>query len=98
MKLRQYRNILYSFYCMLLSATAITLAVQGDANAETITLDINQAIERAHNTDPRISEKEKLVQVARGLLQEANGAESWLIDANAFVGLSPSVKGGVFED
>lgn len=68
------------------------------ANAETIVLDVNQAVERAHNTDPRISEKEKLVQVARGMLEEAEGAKSWVIDLNTFVGFAPSVKGGIFED
>jgi len=69
-----------------------------NVNAETIVLDVNQAVERAQNTDPRISEKQKLVEVARGLLREAKGAQSWIVDANTFVGLSPSVKGGVFED
>lgn len=66
--------------------------------ADKIVLDINQAVERAHNTDPRISEKEKLVDVGRGLLLEAQGGESWIFDFNTFVGLAPDVKGGVFED
>lgn len=68
------------------------------AQAETITLDINQARERAYNTDPRIAEKEKLVDAARGLLEEANGAESWIYDVNSFIGLAPDVKGGILED
>lgn len=61
-------------------------------------LDIKQAVERAQNTDPRISEKEQLVEVARGMLEEAQGAKSFIIDLNSFVGLAPSVKGGIFED
>ena len=69
-----------------------------NANAETIVLDLAQAIERAHNTDPRISEKEKLVDVARGMLEEAQGAESWIFDVNSFMGVAPDVRGGVFED
>ena len=44
--------------------------------AETVILNLDQAVERAFNTDPRISEKQKLVEVARGLVQEAEGAES----------------------
>ena len=68
------------------------------AHAENIVLDINQALERAYNTDPRISEKEKLVDAARGLLEEANGAESWMFDVNTFLGLAPDVKGGILED
>jgi outer membrane protein TolC len=66
--------------------------------AETVQLDIDQARERAYNTDPRISEKEKLVDAARGLLDEARGAESWIYDVNAFMGLAPDIKGGIFED
>lgn len=68
------------------------------AYADNIVLDVEKAVERAHNTDPRISEKEKLVDVGRGLLAEAHGGESWIFDVNAFVGFSPDVKGGVFED
>ncbi|MEJ2180924.1 MAG: TolC family protein [Gammaproteobacteria bacterium] len=68
------------------------------ANAETVILNLDQAVERAFNTDPRISEKQKLVEVARGLVQEAEGAESWIFDVNTFLGLSPDVKGGIFED
>jgi outer membrane protein len=76
---------------------ALVLPV-ANADAETITLDVNQALERAYNTDPRISEKKKLVDAARGLLEEAKGAESWIFDVNSFMGLSPDVKGGIFED
>lgn len=68
------------------------------AHAETIELDVQQAFERAKNTDPRISEKEKLVDVGRGLLLEARGGESWIFDFNTFLGFAPDVKGGVFED
>jgi hypothetical protein len=68
------------------------------AMAETLVLNIDQVVERAFNTDPRIHEKEKLVNAARGLLEEAQGAESWIFDVNTFLGLSPDVKGGIFED
>ncbi len=68
------------------------------ANADTVVMNLDQAVERAFNADPRISEKEKLVDVARGLVEEAEGAESWIFDVNSFLGLSPDVKGGIFED
>ena len=82
----------------LLLAVQLLLVYAGVAYAENIVLDLNQAVERANNTDPRISEKEKLVEVGRGLLLEARGGESWIFDVNSFVGFAPDVKGGVFED
>ncbi len=63
--------------------------------AESLTLD--QAIERALNADPRIEEREHLVEAARGLLQEVEGNGDWFVDANAFVGLAPQVSGNIFE-
>jgi outer membrane protein TolC len=67
------------------------------AQAETVVLDLPQSVERALNTDARIEEKEKLVQAARGLLQEAQGAKDWIFGVNAFVGLAPTLRGGLFE-
>ena len=67
------------------------------AQAETVVLDLPQSIERAFTTDARIEEKEKLVQAARGLLQEAHGAKDWIFGVNAFVGLAPTLRGGLFE-
>ena len=83
---------------IVLTLLLAQLVVAPFAGADTVVLDLKQAIERAHNTDPRISEKEKLVDVGRGLLLEARGGESWIFDVNTFVGLAPDVKGGVFED
>lgn len=68
------------------------------ASAEAVTLSLAQCIERANNHDPRISEKQKLVGVAKGMLQEAEGSDSWIYDVNTFVALSPRIKGGVFQD
>ena len=67
-------------------------------SAEPVIMNLEQAVVKAFNSDPRISEKERLVEVARGLLEEAEGAESWIFDVNTFLGLSPDVKGGIFED
>ncbi|WP_455366274.1 TolC family protein, partial [Kaarinaea lacus] len=82
---------------LILLPLMILLAVPV-AVAETLVLNFDQVVERAFNTDPRIAEKEKLVTTARGLLEEAQGAESWIFDVNTFLGLSPDVKGGIFED
>lgn len=77
---------------------SIGLIISGQSVAETIVLNLEQAIERAQNTDPRISEKQYLVDVAKGLLSEAEGVESWIVDLNAFVGFAPSIKGPFFDD
>ena len=74
------------------------LCMAGVAKAETIVLNPQQAFDRAKNADHRIAEKEKLIDVGRGLLLEARGGESWIFDLNTFVGFAPDVKGGVFED
>jgi outer membrane protein len=73
------------------------LSVLGTAQAETIVLDLPQAVDKALSRDPRITEKEHLVEAARGLLAEAQGADGWMFDVNAFVGLAPTVRGGFFE-
>ena len=83
---------------LLISCLALAVLAQPAVNAETLTLTLDQAVARAFNTDPRIAEKEKLITVARGLLEEAQGAESWIFDVNTFLGLAPDVKGGIFED
>ncbi len=60
-------------------------------------LDLDQAIERALKADPRIEEREYLVNAAEGLLQEVEGRGDWFIESNAFVGLSPATEGNIFE-
>ena len=69
----------------------------GPVQAQTVVLDLPQSIERALKTDARIDEKEKLVEAARGLLAEARGGDDWLFNVNSFVGLAPTVRGGLFE-
>ncbi|NOX76584.1 MAG: TolC family protein [Gammaproteobacteria bacterium] len=73
------------------------LLALGSVQAETIVLDLPQSINRALSADPRVLEKQQLVQAARGLLQEARGAQDWIFDVNSFVGLAPTVRGGLFE-
>jgi len=67
------------------------------AGAEPLELDMAQALERALAVDPRITEKERYVDYARAQLREARGAGGWSFDVNTFVGLAPTVKGGIFE-
>ena len=69
----------------------------GNTAAESYTFNYEQAVERALALDPRISEREKLVDVARGLLAEAKGTDSWIYDFNAFLAVAPSIRGGFFE-
>jgi outer membrane protein len=66
-------------------------------HAEPVQLDLPQAIERAMKTDARIEEKQKLVEAARALLAEARGADDWLFSVNSFVGIAPTLRGGLFE-
>jgi outer membrane protein TolC len=67
------------------------------AHAEIVVLDLPQSIERAMKSDPRITEKEKLVDAARALLNEAQGADGWIFGVNSFIGLAPKLRGGFFE-
>lgn len=64
--------------------------------AEKFTLE--QAIDRALQLDPRIQERKHNVAAARALLQEALGSDDVFIDANAFMGIVPGVKGGLYQN
>lgn len=64
--------------------------------AEPLTLE--QAIERAHQTDHRIRERERLVGAAQALLDEVKGNNGVIYGANAFVALAPTVSGGFYRD
>lgn len=66
------------------------------ASAETLTLE--QAVGRAFATDPRISERQHLVDAARALLQEALGHKAVRFDVNTFAGAAPGLEGGFFEN
>jgi len=81
------------FFTAILSATFAAT----NAAAEDFTFNYDQAVERALALDPRISEREKLVDVARGMLDEARDSASWVYDFNAFLGIAPSIRGGFFE-
>lgn len=66
------------------------------ASAQTVNL--AEAVQMSLNADPRIKEKEQLVESARGLLDEALGNNGLRISANIFIGLAPAVKGGFYQN
>ena len=61
------------------------------------TVNLQQAVQMSLNADPRIKEREQLVESARALLEEAQAKDGWRINANLFVGLAPEVKGGFYQ-
>lgn len=80
---------------LALACLAAALTVSGGfSRAQTINLD--QAIQMSLSADPRIKEREYLVEAARGLLAEVKGNKGWRVNANAFIGLAPAVEGGFF--
>ena len=68
------------------------------ASSETVTLTLEQATQRALETDPRITERQHLVGSAQALLQEVHGNQGWKFDANTFLAISPGVNGSPFQD
>ncbi len=71
------------------------MLVSGVSGAQTVNL--QQAVDISLSADPRIKEREALVEAARGLLAEVKGNEGWRISANAFVGLAKQVEGGFYQ-
>lgn len=61
------------------------------------TVNLAQAIDMSLKADPRIQEREQLVEQARALLEEAEGNNGVRLDANLFVGLAPKVEGGFYQ-
>ncbi len=75
---------------------AAGMLFSGMAGAQTINL--QQAVDMSLSADPRIKEREYLVEAARGLLDEVKGNGGWRISANAFIGLTKQVEGGFYEN
>lgn len=65
------------------------------AHAETINL--QQAVQMSLAADPRIKEREQVVEAARALVEEVRGNAGWRVSANAFIGLAPKVEGGFYQ-
>lgn len=74
----------------------IALALALPAVAETV--DLEQAIERALVTDPRIEEKRHFVAAARGLQAEAEGHGGWFVESNTFLAIAPKTEGSIFKN
>jgi outer membrane protein TolC len=77
----------------LLAAGMLLAALPGRAE----TINLQQAVEMSLAADPRIKEREQVVEAARGMLQEAQANAGWRISANAFLGLAPGVDGGFYQ-
>jgi outer membrane protein len=78
----------------LMAAGVLLTALPGQAE----TINLQQAVEMSLTADPRIKEREQVVEAARGVLEEVQGNAGWRVSANAFVGLAPKVEGGFFEN
>ena len=78
---------------MLLVAGMLLAALPGQAE----TINLQQAVEMSLAADPRIKEREQVVEAARGMLQEVQGNAGWRVSANAFIGLAPAVEGGFYQ-
>ncbi|MGA7179944.1 MAG: TolC family protein [Thiobacillaceae bacterium] len=61
------------------------------------TINLQQAVEMSLAADPRIKEREQVVESARALLDEVKANMGWHVSANAFVGLAPEVNGGFYQ-
>ena len=81
---------------MRMLAVALALVWALPVSAET--LDLDQAVERALKTDPRIEEKQHFVAAARGLVEEVQGHGDWFVESNTFLALAPQVEGSIFKN
>ncbi|MHB1401033.1 MAG: TolC family protein [Thiobacillus sp.] len=79
---------------MLLVAGMLLAALPGQAE----TINLQQAVQMSLAADPRIKEREQVVEAARGMLQEVRGNAGWRVSANAFIGLAPKAEGGFFQN
>lgn len=75
---------------------AMALASPMAASAQTVNL--AEAVQMSLNADPRIKEREQLVESARALLDEAKGNDGLRVSANLFIGLAPQVSGGFYQN
>ena len=73
------------------TAAALLAALAVPAGA--VTVDLEGAVGHAMEADPRISEREHLVDVARALLQEATGSDDLFLDLNMFLAIAPEADG-----
>jgi outer membrane protein TolC len=77
-----------------LAAGVLLAALPGQAE----TINLQQAVQMSLAADPRIKEREQVVEAARGMLEEVQGNAGWRVSANAFIGLAPGVEGGFYQN
>ncbi len=77
-----------------LGLALVLSSVTAVVSAQTLTLD--QAIEKALHSDPRIEERRYLVDAARGLEKQVKGHGAWSLETNGFVALTTTVDGDFF--
>ena len=65
-------------------------------HAGTLQLDLTQAMVRALDHDPRVSEMQAMVRAAQATVKEAEGYGDVQASLNTFIGFSPALKGGLF--
>ena len=75
---------------------AMTFALPLAVSAQTVNL--AEAVKMSLNADPRIKEREQLVESARALMDETQANNGLRINANIFLGLAPQVKGGFYQN
>ena len=59
-------------------------------------LSLDEAIELALSSDPRIEEKMAFVRKAQGLLDEAEGSAGFRYGVDSFLAIATGVEGGFF--
>lgn len=79
---------------ILLAAGVLLTALPSAAD----TINLQQAVEMSLAADPRIKEREQVVEAARAMVKEVEGNAGWRLSANAFVGLAPKVDGGFYQN
>jgi outer membrane protein TolC len=79
-----------------LAALVACLGVLPPAQAQVVNLD--QAVDMALTADPRIKEREQLVEASRALLDEARANDGFRIDSNLVFALAPAVDGGFYQN
>ena len=78
----------------LLAAGLLLTALPGHAE----TINLQQAVEMSLAADPRIKEREQVIEAARSMVAEVEGNAGWRLSANAFIGLAPKVEGGFYQN
>lgn len=67
-------------------------------NAEEVTLNYQQAVDRALKSDHSIKEQQALVNVARSMVALAEGSGDIIYDVNVFAAVTTGHDGGFFKD